>query len=155
MKLWRQGSSGHARQRARERSLGTVLAVVAAALAYAVAAFASGSAPTAVTQAPSKIGLTTATLAGTVNPHGSTVTECVFRYGTTPALEKSAPCSYSPGHGVTPVPVEAAVSGLSETTAYHVKLFARNANGESLGEERSLHDAARPRRTRTPTRRTT
>ena len=119
-------------------SLGAVLALAVAVLASGVIASASGSAPTAETEAPSAIGLTTATLAGKVNPHGGEVTECVFRYGTTPALGHSIACSYLPGHGVTAVPVQAALPGLLESTTYHVKLFAKNANGESLGEEREF-----------------
>lgn len=117
-------------------SIAAALALAVAALASGVAANASGGTPGAVTEPPSTIGFTTATLAGTVNPNGSQITECIFRYGT--ALEHSVGCSYSPGHGVTPVAVEAAVSGLSESTVYKVELFAKNANGESLGEEKTF-----------------
>jgi hypothetical protein len=119
-------------------SIAAALALAIAALSSGVAANASGSEPTAVVEAPSAIGLTTATLAGTVNPHGSQVTECIFRYGTSPVPNHSVSCSYSPGHGVTPVAVEAAVSGLAESTTYYVELFAKNANGESLSEQRQF-----------------
>ncbi len=135
----------HGRGRRLRTTRGKTLLAILAALALAVAALAggvvanaSGSAPTAVTEAPNAVGYTTATLAGTVNPHGGEVTECVFRYGTTPALGHTIACSYLPGHGVTPVAVEATVPGLSESTTYHVKVFAKNANGESLGEEREF-----------------
>ena len=116
-------------------SIAAALAVAIAALASGVAADASGSAPTTLIEGPKPIGFTTATLAGKVNPNGSQVTECVFRYGTSPVPEHSASCSYSPGHGITPVAVEAAVSGLAESTTYYVAVFAKNADGESLSEE--------------------
>jgi hypothetical protein len=130
--------SGRQRGTTRRRTaVWAALAIMLAALAGAVAALA-GSPPTAVSEPASGVARTGAVLQGTVNPHGTQVTECVFRYGTTPALENSIPCSYSPGHGVTPVPVEATLSGLSESTTYYFKLFASDADGESLGEEQQL-----------------
>jgi hypothetical protein len=126
--------------RRRRTLVGAVLAVGLVALSWVVAsfAFASGSAPTSVTLPVTEVTRTSAKLEGTVNPNLSQVTECVFRYGTTPALGKTAPCTYSPGKGGLPVPVEATLTGLSESTTYHVKLFAKNAEGESLGEEKEF-----------------
>ncbi len=121
-----------ARRTARAWRLATLLAIAAAAI-WASGALASGGSPEAETERAENVGRTSALLVGTVDPHGSLVTECAFRYGTTPALGSSIPCSYSPGAGVTPVPVEASLGGLSESTTYYVELFAKNANGESLG----------------------
>jgi len=132
------GSGRGARARRRRTLVGGTLAIALAALSWAAAAFASGSPPTTATLAATEVARTSAVLQGTVNPNGTQVTECVFKYGTTPALEKSAPCSYSPGHGVTAVPVEAALSGLTESTTYYVKLSAKNAEGETVGEERQF-----------------
>ncbi len=132
---------GRRSRAARGKTLMSIVAVLAlalVALASGVVANASGSAPTAVTEPTNPVGFTTATLKGTVDPHGGEVTECTFRYGTTPALGHTVACSYLPGHGVTPVTVEAAVAGLTESQTYHVKVFAKNANGESLGEEREF-----------------
>ncbi len=130
------GDSMHgARSRAQGTRAKALLAVTATAalavvaLAGGVVANASGSAPTAVTEFAKPIGFTTATLTGKVNPNGGEVTECLFRYGTTVALEKTAPCSYSPGHGVTPVVVEAALSGLAESATYRFEVRAKNASG--------------------------
>jgi hypothetical protein len=119
-------------------SIAVALALAVAALAGGVVANASGSAPTAVTEPTNPVGFTTATLKGTVNANGGEVTQCEFRYGTTPSLGHSVSCSFLPGHGVTPVTVEANVAGLSESQIYHVALFAKNANGESLAEERQF-----------------
>jgi hypothetical protein len=132
-----QGSGG-ARSNGRPKVIVWVaLAATLAALIGAVAALA-GSPPTSVTEGATGVARTSAVLTGTVNPHGTNVTECVFRYGTTPALGNSIPCSYLPGSGVTPVPVEATLSGLSESTTYYFKLYAKDGSGESLGEERQL-----------------
>ena len=119
----------------RRTAVVVALVVALAALGGAMAAFASGEAPKAVSEGANGVTRTAAVLEGNVNPHGTQVTECLFRYGTASVLEHSVPCSYSPGHGVTPVPVEVALSGLSESTTYHFELFAKDAAGESTGEE--------------------
>ncbi len=136
-----QGSDGRGypirARRVARGALATALATGLAALAVAATASA-GSPPTAVTEPATGVARTGAVLLGTVDPHGTQVAECVFRYGKTPALGSSVPCSYSPGAGVTPVPVEATLSGLSESTTYYYEVFAKDANGESAGEERRL-----------------
>ena len=134
--LWRQGSGR--RTRPKPVVWVALLLVVLGALSGAVAALASGSPPSSVTEVATGVGRTGAVLEGTVNPHGTQVTECVFRYGTTPVLENSVPCSYSPGHGVTPVPVEATLTGLPESTTYYFAVFAKDSEGESLGDERQF-----------------
>ena len=136
------GMHGSGRTARRRLFLCVALAAAIAALGGAMAALASGNPPTAHSEGPNAVTRTSAVLEGTVNPNGTQVTECVFRYGTTPALENSIPCSYSPGHGVTPVPVEATLSGLSETTTYYFELFAKDSAGESVGEE--LHFTTLP-----------
>ena len=92
------------------------------------------AAPTATTGTAGAITQTTATLAGTVNPNGSAVTDCHFEYGTTTTYGSSAPCvPASPGEGETAVAVTAKVSGLSAKTGYHFKLVTENGGGEGAG----------------------
>ncbi|HEY4810373.1 MAG TPA: hypothetical protein VIH71_04875 [Solirubrobacteraceae bacterium] len=75
-----------------------------------------------------------ATLHGTVNPSGVAVSECVFEYGTTPALGQSQSCSGAIPTDEADHPVTAALTGLSPTTTYYFKLSARNANGLNSSE---------------------
>jgi sugar lactone lactonase YvrE len=79
-----------------------------------------------------------ATLSGTVNPDGVTVTSCKFEYGTGTSYGSIAECPSSPGSGSAPVTVSASLSGLIPATLYHYRLVAGNANGENGGEDRSF-----------------
>jgi hypothetical protein len=122
-------------------ALATARPLVAAALLAltliltgAVSALAGGGAPTVETERPSGVGRTSVTLNALVNPNDSAVSECYFEYGTSEAsLSSTAPCSYSPGAGETPVPVNATVEGLAETTSYFFRIHAKSAAGESSG----------------------
>ena len=79
------------------------------------------------------IAQTTATLNGTVNPNGSTVTACTIEYGTSTSYGQSATCSPSPGSGSSAVAVSAAVTGLSANTTYDFRVVATNAGGTTKG----------------------
>jgi len=83
------------------------------------------------------VGSTTATVAGTVNPDGKTVSlsECKFEYGTTTSYGASAPCSKEPGSGQNAVAVTGAIKGLAEHEEYHYRLVAKNAAGPGVGED--------------------
>ena len=135
-----QGRSGR-RRRPRTRMsalrrpllVALVLAMAVAAVS-AIGALASGGAPTAETEHATSIARTSVVLNAAVNPNGSAVSECYFEYGTSEAsLTSTAPCSYSPGEGETPVPVLASVSGLSETTTYFFRIHAKSGAGQSSG----------------------
>ncbi len=94
------------------------------------------TAPRSHTEAANPIGDTTATLNGYVTPDGLEVTECYFEYGSVESdLDETVPCSPAePGAGSEPVPVKAAIKGLSESTVYYFRVLARNALGlESSG----------------------
>ncbi len=80
------------------------------------------------------VSRTTAALNGTVNPEGSTVTECYFQYSPTEAYGSVAPCMPAPGSGPEPVSVSAAITGLHETTTYYFRIVAVNHDGTSTGE---------------------
>jgi hypothetical protein len=69
-----------------------------------------------------------ALLRALVNPGGVALTECVFEYGTTPALGASAPCSTLPT-GEKLVRVSALANGLEPSTSYLARVKVRNAYG--------------------------
>jgi hypothetical protein len=88
--------------------------------------------PVVVTAAASSPTQTSATLNGTVNPNGGTVSDCHFEYGTSTSYGPSVPCSLLPGSGESPVAVSAALESLSANTTYHFRIVATNAGGPSL-----------------------
>jgi hypothetical protein len=88
--------------------------------------------------APSGVGLTKATLNGTVNPEGLAVTECKFEYGTDTSYGSSVPCegaipTDSADHAVT-----GAITGLTPGATYHFRLAATNANGTNKSSGRTF-----------------
>lgn len=74
---------------------------------------------------------TSATINGTVNPNGNTVTDCYFNYDTslTYSQAKKVACSSSPGSGTTDVGVTANISGLDTNSTYYFQLCATNIVG--------------------------
>jgi len=97
--------------------------------------FTSGPAPAVSIEAASSIGQTTATLNAKVNPEGAEVTNCHFEYGTSKSFgSPPVPCTVL-GDGEAPVPVSAAVSGLSAGTTYHMRIVATNASGTTDSTE--------------------
>ncbi len=76
-----------------------------------------------------------ATLAGTVDPAGEQVQQCLFEYGETEAYGESAPCAQSPaaiGSGETPVRVGAEVNGLALEREYHYRLSVVDGEGTTV-----------------------
>jgi hypothetical protein len=77
---------------------------------------------------------TTATLEGSVNPGGTSVTSCVLEYRVKgeATYSHTAPCSQTlPLTGSEPVAVSANVTGLTASTIYEYRLTASNANGSN------------------------
>jgi hypothetical protein len=91
--------------------------------------------PAVVTQAATGIKTQLATLNGTVNPEGATVTDCHFEYGKTLMYGTIVQCSALPGSGASPVSELAAAKALTTLTTYHVRLVATNAGGTSYGSD--------------------
>lgn len=90
--------------------------------------------PTVETTNASEIGQQTATLNGTVNPHGGRVAKCTFQYG--PSLPgESASCTALPGPVNGPVAVLAHVKGLAANTTYHFRVSAASVTGSAAGTE--------------------
>jgi hypothetical protein len=101
-------------------------------------------APTAAVEAPAQVGYTTAHVSGKVDPRGHFVVSCRFEYVTSEHFAsegftgaQSQGCSASPGRGTSAVSVEATLTHLQPTTAYHVRLVAENRVGAADSEEPS------------------
>jgi PKD repeat protein len=94
--------------------------------------------PTVTTGSASSVTASSATLAGSVNPNGETVSECKFEYGPTAAYGSSAACGSLPGSGSSAVAVSAAPSGLSANTTYHYRLVAGNKGGAVQGADHTF-----------------
>jgi hypothetical protein len=88
---------------------------------------------------------TTASVSGTVNPEGPTVTRCGFEYGLSTSYGASSPCSPAPPlNGNTAIPVAGSLEGLHPNTTYHYRLAAVNANGTSYGEDQTFQTMTAP-----------
>jgi hypothetical protein len=100
--------------------------------------------PIAVGLAPSALGETSATLAGTVSPEDAELVECRFEYGPSAAYGQIAPCAGGELAGGTAQAVSAPVSGLSANTTYHYRLAASSATGTALSEDATFKTSAPP-----------
>ena len=111
-----------------------VLSIGALATALVMLLMASGAGTasaqeegaTATTTAATNITATEATLNGTVNANGYTVSGCQFLYGPTTEYGSDVACTTLPGTGTTDV--SAVVSGLSPGAPYHFELEIVYAN---------------------------
>jgi hypothetical protein len=107
---------------------------------------AYGEAPLAQTGIASGVGGGSATLNGTLNPHGFDLSECKFEYLLDSAYlanDKAfvgatwVPCAESLatiGKGSSPVSVHAELSGLDPDSRYRFRLLAKNKYGDSAGK---------------------
>ena len=84
-----------------------------------------------------EIAARSALLKGVVDPEGTTISECTFEFGTTPALGQQAPCNLLPsGEGFQKV--QSRVTGLSPSTEYFFRLAATNSFGTDYSGEESF-----------------
>ncbi|MBI5104603.1 MAG: hypothetical protein HZB46_06390, partial [Solirubrobacterales bacterium] len=83
---------------------------------------------------------TTATVSAPVTPN-SQATTYVFEYGTTTAYGQTTSSS-SAGSGAVEQPATAALTGLSPSTTYHVRVVATNATGTTTGADHVLTTTA-------------
>lgn len=92
--------------------------------------------PAANTGGAVAVGFGTATLRGSVNPHGG-ATYYYFQYGLTDGYGQQTPLAEA-GAGNRAVVVSVPISGLAPLTIYHFRLVAVNGAGTTLGRDRSF-----------------
>jgi hypothetical protein len=123
-----------------------ILSLTLLLLALPAAAAAQVDAlPTATTEPATNVERTSATLNGRVDPN-DVATRYHFEWGPSAALGQSTP-EGDAGDGSDPVPVEAALAGLSPDTTYYYKLVATNMNGTTTSGDppQTFHTAPPPR----------
>ena len=122
---------------------GTSAALAALALTLAVPALAAAATkPGATTLGASKVTITTATLAGQVNPHGAP-TVYYFQYGTTTAYGSRTP-NVGVGSGTVSAKVAVPIAGLGPNTRYHYRFVAHNGLGTTAGADRVFTTPKQP-----------
>jgi N-acetylneuraminic acid mutarotase len=95
--------------------------------------------PVAATTSASGVGVSSATLNGTVVDE--TLSTAYFQYGTSAAYGAST-AHQSAGASINPRPVSAIASGLSPGTIYHFRIVAENSGGPSYGADQTFTTAA-------------
>jgi len=109
--------------------------------------FTPATLPDVTTGAAMNLGATTATLSGTINPGGTTITDCHFVYVDQAGYDPSAANPYAAGgiascvptpSGSSPVAVSAELSNLTGGTVYHFRLEAGNSQGTSFGSDQTF-----------------
>jgi hypothetical protein len=128
-------------QSVRGRRIGRrELPIFCACVAMIAGAFASAAAgagqPTAHTGEPSTVTVSSATLKGSVYPAGTAVSYH-FEYGPTTAYGAQTPATLVPA-GTQTIHVEAAVTGLTAGTTYHVRLVVLSPVGTLVGSDRTF-----------------
>jgi hypothetical protein len=90
-------------------------------------------APSVYTEGYTGVSISSATIKGSVNPHGLE-TSYVFQYGSTTAY--GAQTSAAPvGAGTATVQVSQPITGLQPGTIYHYRLVATSAAGTTTGQD--------------------
>ena len=95
---------------------------------------AAPSAPTVATDAATSVGTGSAVLNGTVNAN-NTAASVQFQYGLTTSYGSFAAADQSPVTGITDTPVSASISGLSNNTTYHYRVYALSTYGIVYGAD--------------------
>jgi sugar lactone lactonase YvrE len=94
--------------------------------------------PRAITEAPTEVEGTQATLNGKVDPESSE-TVYWFEYGTTAAYGTKIPITpESIGSGTVGIAVSKTVTGLSKNTEYHFRVAAENKVAAAYGEDKTF-----------------
>jgi hypothetical protein len=128
-------------RRAGAHLAAATLALCALGLVVAGGAGAA-SAPFVSTGSAKHVSFASATLTGSINPHGAD-TSYFFQYGTSRAYGLQTGVADA-GSGTSTVRVSMAVSGLQPVTKYHFRLIAVNASGASTGGDSSFTTAKIP-----------
>jgi trimeric autotransporter adhesin len=91
--------------------------------------------PVVTTNSATNITATSATLNGSLNPHGLTTT-IFFQYGTTTNYGSATAMQSQTGN--TYRNITANINGLTSHTTYHFRMVATNANGTRMGSDRTF-----------------
>ena len=113
----------------------TPTATTAATATPTPTASVTQGAPSAATNPATNVASYSATLNGTVNPHGLTTT-VHFQYGTTTGYGSTT--ANQAFTGSTTRSVAANISGLSPSTTYHFRIVATNSAGTTYGSDRTF-----------------
>ncbi len=97
--------------------------------------------PTIASASATDVAHTTATLNATINPNAY-ATSMHFEYGRT-ITYGTATFDQSIGDGATDVSVSTAIAGLLQSTLYHFRVVATNANGTVFGPDQTFNTAPR------------
>ena len=89
--------------------------------------------PVAITNPATNVASSSATLNGSVDPHGLTTT-VHFQYGTTTSYGHTTANQTKTGNAYQNV--AANISGLSASTTYHFRIVATNSAGTRYGGDR-------------------
>ncbi len=100
--------------------------------------------PTVTAEPPQGVTETAATIQGKVNPHGGTVSNCQFEFGTTVAYGTTSSCSSTPPPASTGVVVSRKVSTLVAGTAYHYRLVVTTNAGTVKGSDVEFTTSGKP-----------
>jgi len=92
--------------------------------------------PTATTDWPTSVTISSATVNARVNPNGESTT-CYFEYGTTTDYGSST-TSIDAGSGSSELSANSDISGLDQDITYHYRVTATNSEGTSYGVDRTF-----------------
>jgi Fibronectin type III domain len=104
--------------------------------------FSTSPAPVATTGAATAVTLTTATVAGSVDPNGRATT-WYFEYGTSTSYG-SKTAAKSAGGGTAPVAVSAPLTGLTGGRTYHYRLVVTSDAGTGRGADATFSTSGAP-----------
>ena len=91
--------------------------------------------PVVITNPATNIATNTATLNGTVDPHGLTTT-VYFQYGTTASYGHTSASQSKAGNAYQNVSTN--ISGLTASTTYHFRIVGTNNSGTTYGGDRTF-----------------
>jgi len=116
--------------------------LVGAVLGAAAPTVAQAASPTVLTGSVSSIATTGGTVHANVTPHGLATTYA-FQYGTSSAYGAQT-TTRSAGSGTRTLAVSVRIKGLTPGVRYHYRVIASNADGTSVGADRSFKTALPP-----------
>jgi phosphodiesterase/alkaline phosphatase D-like protein len=105
--------------------------------------FTTSSLPVVSTNSAAPVGVSTATLNGTVNANDDSTTVS-FEYGTSTSYGSIVTADQSPVTGTTDTAVSRAITGLALGTTYHYRAVATNGSGTVNGADMTFTTGVTP-----------